>query len=223
MFRRGCRFKDCEAPAHKLDLCHEHFLQYWDCDGDFSRLVSLRRLCAIGSCREKAFCRGMCRKCYRREIGAGRITVKARKQRLPCSFPNCGRAQDSRGYCKTHAAQLVRYGSPGLLRPIRVFGARRNPVCRFSECGRQVTAKQYCRAHYEQLRRFGYDHSRLKSLAYRGRVRKDCKVPNCDRPSDARGICAAHYAYLRRHGFEGNVVLRPIRISSESLRAKSVV
>lgn len=41
-----------------------------------------------------------------------------------CSFPDCGRRHDSRGYCQTHARHL-REGKP--LGPLRPYKAHRNP------------------------------------------------------------------------------------------------
>lgn len=66
-----------------------------------------------------------------------------------CSWRECGRPQESRGYCGAHAAQDRQGVELHALKPASNAGK----VCRFQDCGRAVKAKGLCTPHRKQERR----------------------------------------------------------------------
>lgn len=107
-----------------------------------------------------------------------------------CCFPACGLPHQSRGYCKTHYAQL-RYhsGDSSKLKPIRGGGTPPSP-CNFPECQNLSLATGLCDGHYKQQTR-GEDLREIKHY-HRVQPGEECVVPECGNRPVMKGVCKSH-------------------------------
>lgn len=65
-----------------------------------------------------------------------------------CSYPDCGRAYVSSGYCRVHYYQFRRTGT---VFPIRPRGVPLHVGCRETGCDQPHFARGWCQAHHRQL------------------------------------------------------------------------
>lgn len=70
-------------------------------------------MCKAVDCSNKIIARGLCTTHYGRWRRTGTIEKLKPSKRL-CSVEGCGKAHDSKGYCKTHVHRVRKYGQPQL-------------------------------------------------------------------------------------------------------------
>lgn len=113
-----------------------------------------------------------------------------------CTYPDCGRRIEARGYCPSHY-QMLRLGQP--LRPIGSWGGQRKYVdqtCALDGCTLPAEVRGHCRTHYHRIARNGDTELRSK-IGYR-KHGPTCIFPECGKAHSARGYCAGHYAQVRQ-------------------------
>lgn len=107
-----------------------------------------------------------------------------------CSFPLCGLLRASKGFCKTHYAQL-RYhkGDESKMRPIRGGGVPPKP-CTYSGCDRWEVATGLCDSHYRMKAR--NEELRPIQSVHRVQPGETCIYPSCEERPQMKGVCKSH-------------------------------
>lgn len=116
-----------------------------------------------------------------------------------CTYQDCGRPHQGRGYCATHLRQ---FNSGKDLTPIRLY-SNAFRLCEFPECGRPHQARNLCTGHYHQHFQLGHELAPLKKRTPGDK--RLCDFPDCGRTHNAKGLCMGHYV-MRKRGDE----LRPL-------------
>lgn len=108
------------------------------------------------------------------------------KTKKICSFADCGRPYNAKGYCVGHS-EMLRKGLE--LVAINRIGRRGTTIlCSFDGCGRAHRAKGLCITHYNQQ----LMNKELTVPITRGK--RDCKIEGCINKYKARGYCMEHYS-----------------------------
>lgn len=93
--------------------------------------------CSVPGCGERAYCKGMCNKHYRRvkSHGSPYIVKTRRTSPMVCVVPGCGRTDIAcHGYCQMHYTRYRRHGDP-LALPKNYIGCRKE---------HRLTYNSYC-------------------------------------------------------------------------------
>jgi hypothetical protein len=129
---------------------------------------------------------------------------ESKPNRVPCSFPQCGRPVVARDYCSGHYKQWRKGQS---LRPLRPFYGKEGPYgkngpCRFNDrpevqsgkwepCTAPRHRAGWCAGHAAQ-------HYERRPIAPLRQRRTGCAFADCPKPHHVGGYCAGHYRQLQR-------------------------
>lgn len=119
-----------------------------------------------------------------------------------CTFEDCGRPHQSRGYCASHA-RMDRRGEP--LRPIGEYVWQGSNTCAGPKCDKPVRSKGLCPAHYTQQAN-GQELTPVRQFQPRG---GPCSVEACDREAEVEGMCRTHRVRYLRGDPDWNAPVKP--------------
>jgi hypothetical protein len=151
--------------------------------------------CSVDGCILKPLAKGLCTKHYqksRRKSGLG-------KSKKICSFTDCGRPHNSKGYCSGHMHMILQ-GKP--LRPIvtkdHYINSFINKICSIDGCDNKTRAKGYCSNHYNRiiLKKTATASNAKPARKYLIGI-KACIIDGCDSDAKSKGLCNKHYLKAR--------------------------
>lgn len=107
-----------------------------------------------------------------------------------CKFPGCEIVRSSRGYCRSHYAQL-RYNNfdESKMAPIR-GGGQPSKECSYQGCHRISVARGLCDGHYRIYRNEG-DLRPIQDV-HRIQDGEICVYPGCTNRPQMKGVCKSH-------------------------------
>jgi hypothetical protein len=98
-----------------------------------------------------------------------------------CSFPDCNRRHNARGYCTGHYQQLLAGKELTSLRA-------RQQGCKFEGCEREHKGHGYCTAHMRQWR----SGKPLRPIGVKSGRFYPCHVEGCERNAYQHRFCPTH-------------------------------
>ncbi len=199
-----CAFHDCGWPASQRDLCKEHYQQWWDNDGDITKLTPIKQppnqTTLELSPADVAYLDSL-------------SDFPSIKDELPngpnCKFPKCPNKSRALGYCDTHYRQLKRNGPDGL-KPIKqplpvpvaqptAYGQRIG--CKHPKCAGRHYIRGLCKRCYERWlyqKKRGHVTTTRPDPVSRGII-ETCTHGDCQEDAFSRGLCPRHYKRWHAH------------------------
>lgn len=121
-----------------------------------------------------------------------------------CTYPDCGRMHNSKGYCSGHN-HMINNGFE--LRPIKKRSDLKIiKICTFDGCSNKHIAKGLCSTHYNQMDK----GKELTAIGIRLR-NKLCSINECENSSRATGLCTKHYQASR---YKPNPIIKKEKLCS---------
>lgn len=149
-----CIIENCGNIAWSKGLCRGHYLQKRD-GKPFGEVRQHEPIpCGVDGCRKTAVTRDYCQSHYNKML--------ATTSEKTCSYDGCDRKHESKGLCKTHAAQRRRGQN---LTPIREWGKYSiGEVCRVEGCFGQSVSLGYCSKHFRWADQYGLNDMQIGAL-----------------------------------------------------------
>ena len=165
--------------------------------------------CAVKGCEDDYFCKGYCRKHYRRADYTGGDPIPAREQpRALCRVGGCGTEVFAKNLCQMHYGRQTRTGDVGPVGRVRKSVREK---CSVDDCDDTEIAKGYCPRHYARFKRHGDAsfvttrslpdaHDRECKWCGETFVAKDRRVRTCS--TECAVIVEKIVKHVRKYGIE---------------------
>jgi hypothetical protein len=120
----------------------------------------------------------------------------AYKSKKTCTYPDCGRPHNSKGYCPGHRKMQLEGRE---LKSITTRGEYTKSLtrnCCIDGCERKVKSRGYCGSHYNRIIWRKKDSEILRPINRKEKI--NCSYENCDTTAIAKGMCSIHYQKMMR-------------------------